>query len=125
MPMWSYVGDWYAELEMRRSLKEKLMHIKWIAIMFLTIAVVALAETSKRHRDYVPDEQTAVRIAEAVLVGQFGKERVRSQLPLRAQLQVDEWFVGAIGGDKMHMGGKFAVWINKYSGCLKVIEKMK
>jgi len=37
------------------------------------------------HPDYVPDEKTAERIAEAVLVAQFGQERVNAQLPLSTQ----------------------------------------
>jgi len=46
------------------------------------------------HADYVPDEKTAVQIAEAVLVAQFGQERVNAQSPLRAvSTSKDAWLV--------------------------------
>ena len=102
----------------------------------LTIATVLTAAAFGRgsqqvHPDYVPDEKTAERIAEAVLVGQFGEERVKSQLPLRAHsIRKDVWMVTAAGGrlDKEgnpKIGGGFGVWIKKSDGCLSVIEHMK
>jgi hypothetical protein len=79
----------------------------------------------------VPDEKTAERIAEAVLVGQFGEERVKQQLPLYAHsIRKDVWMVTAAGGrldsaGNPKVGGGFGVWIKKSDGCLSVIEHMK
>ena len=52
------------------------------------------------HADYVPDEKTVVQIAEAVLVAQFGQERVNAQSPLRAvSTSKDAWLVqGTVRG---------------------------
>jgi hypothetical protein len=44
------------------------------SILLLSIAA-ASAKSQNHHRDYVPDEKTALRIAESVLVGLFGEER--------------------------------------------------
>jgi hypothetical protein len=81
------------------------------------------------HPDYVPDEKTAERIAEAVLVGQFGQERVNAQLPLHtASIGKDQWLVQGALKDKegrTQVGGGFAVWVNRHTGCVSVIERMK
>jgi len=81
------------------------------------------------HPDYVPDERTAERIAELVLIAQFGHDRVNAQLPLQAtSTSRDTWLVQGLLKDKegrTQVGGSYGVWINKHDGCLKVIERMK
>jgi hypothetical protein len=81
------------------------------------------------HPDYVPDEKTAERIAEAVLVAQFGQERVNAQLPLRAvSTSKDAWLVQGVLKDKegrTQVGGSFGVWLDKHEGCVKVMEHTK
>ncbi len=96
----------------------------------LLVTMVAFGKDSARHHpDYVPDEKTAERIADAVLVAAFGQERVTAQLPLRvASMSKDAWLVQATVLDKEgrhQVGGGFAVWVNKHSGCVSVIERMK
>jgi hypothetical protein len=99
----------------------------WVPVLFLAGAVVAAAQTSKKQSDYVPDEKTAVRIAEAVLVAKYGEERVNAQLPLYASgSNLDYWIVQLHGPEPVpSKGGGPAVWINKHSGCLKIMEHMK
>ena len=66
-----------------------------VTVLFLVGALVAAGQTPKKHRGYVPDEKTALRIAEAVLIAQFGEERVNAQLPLHANgsSNKDYWIV--------------------------------
>ena len=72
------------------------------------------------------DEKTAVRIAEAVLSAQYGEETVKAQLPLHTRSTGDYWIVQLQGvGPASSKGGGPAVWINRHSGCLKVMERMK
>ena len=98
----------------------------WTAVLFLAGALVAVAQTPKKQGDYVPDEKTAVRIAEAVLVAKYGEVRVNAQLPLYAGSSGDYWIVELHGrGPVPSKGGGPAVWINKRSGCLKIMEHMK
>jgi hypothetical protein len=79
------------------------------------------------HRDYVPDEKTAVRIAEAVLIAYYGDERVNAQLPLRGSNSYgDVWIVQGTEPGPPHKGGGMAVMINRRSGCIvNVMEHMK
>ena len=43
---------------------------------------------------YVPDSQTAVKIAEAVLIPAYGEKQIRSEEPFTAQLEGDVWTIG-------------------------------
>ena len=98
-----------------------------VAVLLLAGAVIAVAQTPKKHKDYVPDEKTAVKIAEAVLIAQFGEERVKAQPPLRGSTSYGDWIVQVTeSGPPRSTGGGMAVMINKYSGCIEnVMEHMK
>jgi NTF2 fold immunity protein len=99
------------------------MRRTFAAVLLFTI--VALGKVQP-HPDYVPDEKTAERIAEAILLSQFGQERVGGQLPLRAvSTSKALWLVQGASHDPHGPGGNFGVWINKHSGCVSVIEHMK
>jgi hypothetical protein len=99
----------------------------WTTVLFLAGALVAAGQTPKKHRDYVPDEKTAVQIAQAVLAAQFGEERVKAQLPLQASNSYgDVWIVQGTEPGPPHKGGGLAVMINRHSGCIvNVMEHMK
>jgi hypothetical protein len=106
------------------------MFRSWTIVLLLAGALAAAAQPRQKHRDYVPDEKTAKRIAEAVLVAQYGEERVKAQLPLLASAAYkDYWIVqGQENGSATSSrgGGGLAVFINKHSGCIgNVIEHMK
>jgi hypothetical protein len=101
------------------------------AVMLLLMMIVFAKNSAKgaSPTDYVPDQKTAERIAEAMLVGQFGQERVNAQLPLHAEsMGKDQWLVQGSLKDKegrTQVGGNFGVWVNKHTGCISVIERMK
>ncbi len=100
-----------------------------LAILLFLAPFVVATGTVKEHRDYVPDEKTAERLAEVILVGQYGEERVNAQLPLHADGSNKAYWIvqGYIRRDGIpDKGGGFAVWINKHSGCIgNVVEQMK
>jgi hypothetical protein len=48
----------------------------------------------KPRDGFVPDAQTAVKIAEAVLIPVYGEKQIRSEEPLTGQLKGDVWTVG-------------------------------
>ncbi len=100
----------------------------WVVLFFLTPFAIANG-TVKEHRDYVPDEKTAERIAEVILVGQYGDELVKAQLPLHADGSHGKYWIvqGSVHPDGIpNKGGGFAIWINKRSGCIgNVVEHMK
>lgn len=101
-----------------------------LVLVILIVSITAAQEARKEHPDYVPDQRTAERIAEAILVGQFGEKRISAQLPLLVDgSNKSYWIVqGRANGDEVPSfgGGGYAVWIDKHSGCIKmVVESMK
>lgn len=101
---------------------------KLIGLIVLVVVSATAQSTlkSRTHPDYVPNQQTAIRIAEAVLVGQFGEARVSAQLPLQVRsTSKDLWLVEGTIRNGLEIGGNFGVWINKHTGCVKVIEHAK
>jgi len=99
----------------------------WAIVLLLASAIIAPGQPPKKHADYVPDEKTAERIAEAVLVAQYGEERVNSQLPLHADgSDKNYWKVQGASTKHDRTGGGFVVTINKNSGCIgKILEHTK
>jgi NTF2 fold immunity protein len=99
-----------------------------LALLLVLFMFTTAVSGEKEHKDYVPDQKTAVRVAEAILVAQYGEERVNAQLPLLADgSNKDFWIVqGSAHAAVPSFGGGPAVWINKHSGCiLGVVEHMK
>jgi NTF2 fold immunity protein len=100
-----------------------------VLLIFVTFAFTNDAGESSTHPDYVPDEVTAEQIAKAVLVAQFGQERVMAQLPLHTvSISKDQWLVQGALKDKegrTQVGGGFGVWVNKHTGCVSVVERTK
>lgn len=104
-------------------------------IVLLLVGGLAVAgqtrkeQRNKDHRDYVPDETTALRIAEAVLAAKYGEEGGSSaHHPLLVDGSNKEYWVVQESGAEDRIpqkGGGPAVWINKHSGCLQVMEHMK
>jgi hypothetical protein len=101
--------------------------------MRLTLALslllfIAAANAQREHRDYVRDQKTAARVAEAILMGQYGEERVLAELPLVVDsANKDYWIVYGNPNEKLpRFGGGMAIWISKHSGCIQgVVEHMK
>jgi NTF2 fold immunity protein len=91
-----------------------------------------LEKTLEKHRFILimcPTKRPLSAIAAAVLVAQFGQERVNAQLPLHtASMSKDPWLVQGAVRDKegrTQVGGSFGVWVDKHRGCVSVIERMK
>jgi hypothetical protein len=109
--------------------KEDFTMRRTLALVLLLALLTAAKAAPKGHPDYVPDERTAERVAEAILVAQYGEERVNAQLPLHAAGSYkDYWIVQGHVHEKEipSKGGGFAVWINKHSGCIEnVVDHMK
>jgi hypothetical protein len=66
--------------------------------LFLTLLLAsALAQQPTRgyipKDGFVPDQHTAIRIAEAVLTPIYGEERIQGERPFRASLEKDVWTV--------------------------------
>jgi NTF2 fold immunity protein len=67
---------------------------------------------------FVPNEKTAVRIAEAVLIPIYGEEKINSEKPFSAKLneQGDVWTVNGHLPGQYNRGGVATVEIEKNDG---------
>jgi len=65
------------------------------AILVLAVLLVSelAAQGYKPKSGYVPDSQTAVKVAEAVLLPIYGKEKIESERPFTAKLKDGVWTV--------------------------------
>ncbi|WP_081026139.1 YbbC/YhhH family protein [Ralstonia solanacearum] len=69
----------------------------------------------------IPDEQTAKKVAEAILIPIYGQEAIEKQKPFRVVLLGDIWVItGYFPPDKL--GGVFRIEIAKQDG--RVIQVM-
>jgi hypothetical protein len=73
--------------------------------------------SAKPSTGFVPDETTAVRIAEAVLEGLYGPDKTRNEQPYTASLVDGIWVVrGTVQHGKV--GGAAVLRISKNSGTI-------
>jgi hypothetical protein len=80
------------------------------------MGVLEMAAQSFRPKDgFVPDEKTAVRVAEAVLSPIYGEEKILSERPFSAKLKGDVWTVTGSLPEGM-AGGVAEVKISKRTG---------
>jgi hypothetical protein len=99
-----------------------------IALSLLLATLTVAVNAQKEHVDYVPDQKTAARVAEAILIARYGEQSVKSQLPLLVDgSNKDYWIVQMNPHDAgtPSLGGGPAVWIYRHSGCMKMSEHMK
>ena len=84
-----------------------LLVISLVLLNLCSLSSIALATGRQGFRPdagFVPDEATAIRIAEAVLIPIYGEKKVVSERPFSAKLKGHVWHVegylppGAFGG---------------------------
>ncbi len=69
-------------------------------------------ETMEKHKDFVPDTATAIKIAEVIWIPVFGKD-IYNHKPFKAKLIGDTmWLVS--GTVKTKLGGSYNIKIKKY-----------
>jgi hypothetical protein len=75
-------------------------------------------------RGFVPDEATAIAVAEAILVAKYGQESIDSQKPFLVGLENDVW---TIWGHRQRLlpGGVFRIQISKQDASVKAISHGK
>ena len=98
-----------------------------IKIFFVLIILSMIGFTSVGYKQgyvpkdgFVPDEETAVKIAEAILIPVFGKDQIHSEKPFHAALS-EGGTVWVISGTLYHQKGGVAEIKIQKSDC-KVIE---
>ena len=99
---------------------------RFFLFMILLLFAGWAQEVRTEHRDYVPDKRTAERIAEAVLVGQFGEKQTSAQLPLIVDGSNKRYWIvqgRPQTGQGLRFGDGYAVWIEKNSGCIRLVTE--
>jgi hypothetical protein len=87
-----------------------------LCFLLLTLAVtsgILISFTAKQEetQNYVPDEATAIKVAEAILTPIYGKEVLKKEKPLIAILKGNIWTVtGTLHYEK---GGVASIQIQK------------
>lgn len=93
-----------------------------LLLLFLESATVVYAADAQKHNykpaaGYVPNQETAIRIAVAVWSPIYSKEQIEKQKPYKAILKRGIWYVtGSL--PKGWVGGVAEAEINKESGCI-------
>ncbi len=98
--------------------------------LLLVGSTSSFGQSESPKNGYVPDEATAIRIAEAVFVPIYGEKHVHSERPFRATLHGDYWVVkGTL--PKPHrqgeivVGGTMVAEIYRMTGCVKGVYHLK
>lgn len=68
-----------------------------------------------RKEGYIPNEQTAIKVALAVWEPIYGKEKIEKQAPYKAKLKDEVWYVfGTL--PRFMLGGTVEAEISKITG---------
>jgi hypothetical protein len=86
-----------------------------LRIAVLSLAVGSTALTSQACNHPVPDEASAVRVAEKVLIPIYGRKQIESERPFTAKLHGNVWVVDGYLPPESD-GGVAEVKIDKRNG---------
>lgn len=102
--------------------------IRFIRHSFIVISIgfvchVAIAQTMpamKKHsyipeRGFIPDEITALIVAEAILLPIYGENKINSEKPFKAELKGGVWYIRGTLPENLK-GGTAMVEISKETG---------
>lgn len=65
----------------------------------------------------VPDEQTAIKLAETILFRHFGERQVKTEMPYKVKLEGGVWSIrGSLSGE--FVGGVFYIDIRQKDACV-------
>jgi hypothetical protein len=97
-----------------------------LAILCLTMSVV-MAEQDRFSNGVIPDKETAVAVAEAILFRAYGKQNIESQKPYQVTLTDGEWYIfGSLQKDPAGgpvFGGVFRIVIAQKDGRVRSIAQ--
>lgn len=92
--------------------------VRSLLMLLLAVGLVSAAERPSYvpKGGFVPDEKTAVRIAEAVLDPIYGEQQIAKEKPLSATLDGDTWTVQGHLPQDSNRGGVAVVELSKRDG---------
>jgi NTF2 fold immunity protein len=100
-------------------------HCIWLLmISTLCLSSASLAQNVPKifecNGGVVADEETAIRIAEAILSPVYGEKAIREQQPYQVTLKDGKWTVDGTAAPPGHFGGRFHIVILQVDG--RVLE---
>jgi hypothetical protein len=96
----------------------KLMKIGVLTLLTCSIALMAFSQEQHQvqpEAGFVPNEVTATRVADAILIPIYGQSQVESERPFAASLSGNIWKVTGHLPDGVD-GGVAEVWVDKREG---------
>jgi hypothetical protein len=106
-------------------MKHKLFFLAFfVAITFLVLLRAAVAAEKPFSGGIVPDEQTAIAVAEAILFRAYGKKNIEAQKPYKVSLTDGEWYLfGTLPEDPNGpvFGGVFRIVISQKDGRVRSV----
>ena len=94
-------------------------HTSLLTLISLVLANAVVAEEKPLSGGIVPDKETAIAVAEAVLFRAYGKKTIESQKPYKVSLTDGEWYIfGSLFEDPNGpvFGGVFRIVISQKDG---------
>ncbi len=98
------------------------MSLRWLGVLLCCLCVAGMIsaqnEVGKKipERGFVPDEKTAIKIAEAILAPIYGDQQVAGERPFHAVLVGGIWSVeGTLHSD---LGGVATVRLRRKDGAI-------
>lgn len=89
---------------------------EWTA---LDISLRQKSMKSKPPKDgFVPDASTAIRIAEAVAIAQWGEKQIAAERPFKARLRGDVWTIKGTLHPQGVFGGTAVIQLSKINGAV-------
>ena len=70
------------------------MKISVLLCSCLLVASFVLRQGFQQREGFVPDKETATKIAEAILIPVYGKDSIEDERPFTATLKGNTWTVG-------------------------------
>ena len=100
---------------------KRILMLVILGIVFVPLIYAATPEkhSYKPEAGYVPDEITAVKIAEAVLIPIYGEKVIQKERPFEAELKNGYWFVSGTlrcPAENECLGGTAEIEISKDDG---------
>ena len=104
--------------------------VRFVMLFGFATNILSTAQTNPPKAGYVPDEATAIRIAEAVFIPIYGEKQVVSERPFHARLRGDLWVVkGSLPKprkpDEIIVGGTMMAEIDRTTGGIKTVYHLK
>jgi hypothetical protein len=90
--------------------------IKFAMLLILTASALAQAPAPKNG--FIPDETTAIKVAEAILAPIYGEKQILSERPFHATLTDGAWTVSGSLPAKWDFGGVATIDLDKKTGAV-------